>query len=354
MKRRFEISVPFIKGAVSEAFSAVRDRSASVWCVRWIALLLMVFIYALSFPNMVNAMCAEGASHSLFGKGTEADSLRLKDQNHLTVRSIDDPVLEKRKYYWLWKNHHQTNHGQEALFLNGRYAHSFMGLDTERTEALQNKPLWAWWSDVYVQEEAPRDSFFLCEGMLYRKKIHLSCSGYTPELLSLLQISRRFAPNVNPDDYLFMCDGVLLTHNLHGFRYDVEFLEKVVCRSVSTYPLPQESEKNTYPLSLNLKLMDIRTRAKTDADSVGIQEKGKGVRYFFPKSGRESLFDGKCRYWLNDSLVGGSYIGLDLEKMESRGAKCFFKSEKKEDYAGGIVRFLCKSYTPRLVSLRDI
>lgn len=108
--------------------------------------------------------------------------------------------------------HNEVNHFPYALFLNGTFVKSWIGIDT---------------SSFTVPQKRVNQTEVLYEGQLYAGRIDLQSIQYRPELISLMDIHKRYAGDVPAWNCLFMIDGIVLTDDLAQLRLDAAYIEAV-------------------------------------------------------------------------------------------------------------------------------
>lgn len=154
------------------------------------------------------------------------------------VPSKKSTELENR--YFAVDLHNEVNHFPYALFLNGTFVKSWVGIDT---------------SSFTIPQKRVNQTEVLYEGQLYEGKIDLKSDSYKPELVGLVDIHKQYAPDVPVRNCLFMVDGILLTDDLAQLRLDKAYIKQVdVLRpgDIQNYNFREEG--------MNLCVLQIQTK----------------------------------------------------------------------------------------------
>ena len=121
-------------------------------------------------------------------------------------------ITELENRYFAVDLHNEVNHFPYALFLNGTFVKSWVGIDT---------------SSFTIPQKRVNQTEVLYEGQLYEGKIDLRSDSYKPELVGLADIHKQYAPDVPVRNCLFMVDGILLTDDLAQLRLDKAYIKQV-------------------------------------------------------------------------------------------------------------------------------
>lgn len=149
-------------------------------------------------------------------------------------------ITELENRYFAVDLHNEVNHFPYALFLNGTFVKSWVGIDT---------------SSFTIPQKRVNQTEVLYEGQLYEGKIDLRSDSYKPELVGLADIHKQYAPDVPVRNCLFMVDGILLTDDLAQLRLDKAYIKQVdVLRpgDIQNYNFREEG--------MNLCVLQIQTK----------------------------------------------------------------------------------------------
>ena len=149
-------------------------------------------------------------------------------------------ITELENRYFAVDLHNEVNHFPYALFLNGTFVKSWVGIDT---------------SSFTIPQKRVNQTEVLYEGQLYEGKIDLKSDSYRPELVGLADIHKQYAPDVPVKNCLFMVDGILLTDDLAQLRLDKAYIQEVdVLRpgDIQNYNFKEEG--------MNLCVLQIQTK----------------------------------------------------------------------------------------------
>ena len=149
-------------------------------------------------------------------------------------------ITELENRYFAVDLHNEVNHFPYALFLNGTFVKSWVGIDT---------------SSFTIPQKRVNQTEVLYEGQLYEGKIDLRSDSYKPELVGLEDIHKQYAPDVPVRNCLFMVDGILLTDDLAQLRLDKAYIKQVdVLRpgDIQNYNFREED--------MNLCVLQIQTK----------------------------------------------------------------------------------------------
>ena len=279
------------------------------------------------------------------------DSTKWKGFEGLTIRSIDDPLVGDRRFYWIRTDHYYLNYPYEALCLNGEYVQSYIGLSRDSLNHYLGWHLWP--SEAYERKWAAGDSLYCFHGIGYRSVCNIVCPKYKPRLVSLSDLMQTYAPEVEMGSCLFTIDGRMLTRNLHGFRFDADYIKSVRVYPIRTIPMEQGSEPASHPLALDLYHVDIRTKSAPPATSVLLRGDKEEMSYLLSPNDRERVNQTDTVYFLNGKPIV-SYAGIDIEGLKHSGAQMvrLGKKTKKDTHVGMDIQQ--KKYRPRLISLQEL
>jgi len=234
------------------------------------------------------------------------------------------------------QNQDEVNHPSEVVLLNNRYIKNFIGVN--------KKSIFNWEKSHYKDEFKGdnKTTTFWHEGRSFKTVWSLLCPEYDPELVSLWELKKIYAPDAPVNKCLFLVDNYLLTTDLSGFRFDKECIDQVI---VTPPEKIHSLKKGKY---LDVYLIHFYTKNKT------LREKPVA----FSTSTRDSIFldshDYKQVNWpsqtvyLNSTYVK-SFIGLNIDSLKRMPAK-----DLRIESSASKLNIISKRYKPELISPEEI
>ena len=332
--------------AIYEALQKSRNTSKPKWIERGDSLILL-----------------ENGKETRFLK-SDLEQMAIPDALH--NRSIPFGLIPYR--------HHIVNHSQEAYLLNGQYIKSLIGIDYQackqayQSKKQANRPqkartapqklpyhggeIWGEQGNCveYGIKRTEENACYTFGGKNYATYTNYVCKDYQPQLLTLSDIQKLYAPEARLATSLFMIDGILLTSDLSHYRIDRDYIDTVlVCGRKDLHGLNPEEYFHMHFIQIHTK--NFRHRPTLLKDAAG-QELSLNLYDY------ASVNDDSKVYYLNGERIG-SYIGIDIDSLaripHSEGDLSIRRSTAPQNNGSKErIEIDSRTYQPELLSLKEL
>lgn len=249
----------------------------------------------------------------------------IPDSEFAGIKGLSLDELKNRR--WMVEEHNRVNHNPFAVYFNGNFMKSTVGLDGFFLRK--------------AKREFTRDTVRY-NGKLYQGKVELFSPHYKPDLTDLEAIHERYAPSKPLRSCLFMVDGILLTSGLNDFRFDTHYIDSVDVIDLSGVPLLESGDSID-----GLSLIHIYTRKSR-------MKRGWTVSFEFPDKkslvlkpyNQKDVNRAEKTFFLNGEEIG-TFVGIDIQALLSA-------ADRRVSVEENAVKINSSGYAPRLVSLKEI